>query len=323
VSLLARLNKPWLHFIVLGVVFFQLQAALYPKPKPIIGPLGESRVSLLTEQWRASTGRAPSAQQLANFVATELDRDMLFQRALDLEFYLYDAIVSQQLIRNMKFLTLAGDQSDAELFAKAIDMRLHLEDEVVKRRLIQMMEQRLLAIYPPSTPTEEEIKTVFESRKIALQHPPQYSFEHVFFNESLVASVPELVKQISEEGLNIQAARQLGAPFLQGHRFQRQTPEQLTRNFGKHFVHALETAHRDSDKQESIWLGPIPSAYGVHYVWLESFEPGRDAELDEVKPQLLSDLAYVANKQALRCAIATLRAEYVLIGGAAEEEGCD
>lgn len=308
---------------MLGVFFYQLQGVFYPAPKTVIGPLGESRISLLTEQWRASTGRAPSSQQLANFVATELDRDMLFQRALELEFHLYDAIVSQQLIRNMKFLQLAGDQSDAELFAKAIDLRLHLEDEVVKRRLNQMMEQRLLAMHPPLAPTEEEIREVFESRKAELQHPPQYTFEHAFFNESLIASLPEVVRQISEDDLDIQAARKLGAPFLQGHRFQRQTPDQLTRNFGRHFVQSLEIAHKGADKQDAVWLGPIPSAYGVHYVWLESFEPGRDAEFGEVKPQLLSDLAYVANKQALRCAIATLRTEYVLIGGASEEEGCD
>jgi len=70
------------------------------------------------------------------------------------------------------------------------------------------------------------------------------------------------------------------------------------------------------------WLGPIPSAYGFHYIWLVDFEPARDAELQEVKQQLLIDLNYVAKKRALPCAIATLRSEYVMQGGTWNAEDC-
>ena len=71
------------------------------------------------------------------------------------------------------------------------------------------------------------------------------------------------------------------------------------------------------------WLGPIPSAYGFHYIWLKDFEPAREAELHEVKQQLLIDLDYIAKKQALKCAIATLRSEYEVQGGIPKEEGCE
>ena len=314
---LARLNKPWLHFIVLGVVFYQLQSAFFPEPVRVIGPLSEARVETLEKQWRISTGRAPTDQQLSKFVATELDRDMLLQHALDLEFHLRDSIIYQRLIRNMKFLQLGEARSDSELFEQALEMRLHLDDEVVKRRLIQMMEQRLLAKYPPSEPTAKELQAEFESRKAELQHPPLYSFEHVFFNETQVSDVPPIIDKISEEQLGIEAARMLGSPFLQGHRFLRQTPDQLAGNFGRHFVQALQ-----AEPAELGWLGPITSAYGIHYLWLSQFEPARDPELHEVKQQLLADLDYAAKKQGLQCAIAKLRSEYVVQGGAVFEAAC-
>ena len=109
----------------------------------------------------------------------------------------------------------------------------------------------------------------------------------------------------------------LGSPFLQGHRFLRQTPDQLAGNFGRHFVQALQ-----AEPAELGWLGPITSAYGIHYLWLIQFEPARDPELHEVKQQLQADLGYVAKKQGLQCAIGKLRSEYVVQGGAVFEEAC-
>jgi hypothetical protein len=282
--------------------------------------LSEARIVTLKEQWRSSTGREPTEEQLSGFIAVELDRDMLMQHALGLEFHLHDSIVYERVIRNMKFLQFAQSSSDAELFEQALEMRLHLDDEVVKRRLIQMMEQRLLANYPPSPPTAEDVEAAFESRKSELQHPPLYSFEHIFFGTDQAAKMRSVIAKISDEKLDIQAARTLGAPFLQGHRFLRQTPEQLARNFGRHFVEALAI---EKEPAKLGWLGPIPSAYGFHYIWLKDFEPAREAELHEVKQQLLIDLDYIAKKQALKCAIVTLRSEYEVQGGIPKEEGCE
>lgn len=321
---LVRLNKPWMHFVVLGVVFYQLQSALFPEPKPVIGPLSEARIASLKEQWTLSTGRPPSAEQMAGFVAVELDRDMLVQGALDLEYHLYDSIVYQRLIRNMKFLQLAEGKSDAQLFKEALEMQLHLDDEVVKRRLIQMMEQRLLANNPPSKPGAAEIEAVFVERREALERPPLYTIEHVFFPVERSSEVTAVVAKITDQGLDVKAARNLGSPFLQGHHFINQTPSRLARNFGKGFVRELESELNATQAQAKVnakqpqWLGPIPSAYGIHYVWLAGYTPARDAQLNEVKQQLLRDLEYSANKQALQCAIKTLRADFDWRGGGEE-----
>jgi hypothetical protein len=108
---LSRLNRPWLHFIVLGSLLFYLQGVLFPEPKPVIGPLGEARLEALQQQWFASTGRLPKDEQMARMVAAELDRDMLFQRAIELELHLYDTVVYQRLLRNMRFLQLAEGEA--------------------------------------------------------------------------------------------------------------------------------------------------------------------------------------------------------------------
>jgi len=318
VNWLVRLNKPWLHFVVLGVVFYQLQSALFPAPRLVIGPLSEVRIATLKKQWLTSTGRQPSPEQIAKYVAVELDRDMLLQRAIDLDFHLHDSIVYQRLVRNMKFIQLAENKSDAELFNQAIEMRMHLDDEVVKRRLIQRMEQQLLANAPPRKPSFKEIEAAFIKRKDELRHPPLYSIEHVFFAFERQQEVASVISTITRQDLDVQTARKLGSPFLQGYQFLRQTPGQLARNFGKNFVIGLQEALQKSETAAESgggeWLGPIRSAYGLHYVWLSQFEPARNVELQEVEQQLRVDLEYAANKQALQCAIAAQRLEFDVRG---------
>ena len=65
---------------MIGALLFYLQGKLFPEPKPVIGPLGEARIEALQQQWFASVGRLPTAEQQARMVRAELDRDMLFRR---------------------------------------------------------------------------------------------------------------------------------------------------------------------------------------------------------------------------------------------------
>ena len=53
-NLLARLNRPWIHFLVIGSLLFWLQGKLFPEPKPVVGPLSEERVEALRQQWFSS-----------------------------------------------------------------------------------------------------------------------------------------------------------------------------------------------------------------------------------------------------------------------------
>lgn len=295
-----------MHFIVLGSLLFYLQGVFFPAPKPVVGPLNESRLEALQQQWFASTGRLPTDEQRARIVAAELDRDMLFQRAISRDLHLYDTVVYQRLLRNMRFLKLDEGKTDLELYELALDMRLHLGDEVVKRRLIQVMEQLLLAANPPRQPTETDLAAEFEERKEELRRPPRYSIEHIYFNREREAEVDAVIATINEQNLNATQARELSSPFLPGYQFRRQTPDQLARHFGASFVKNLQ----DSEPSAGSWVGPVRSTYGLHYVWVDEMEADRDATLDEVRLQLLRDLESRAKAAALRDSVNAMRENY-------------
>jgi len=294
------------HFIVLGFVLFQLEATLFPPPKPVIGPLTDARLEALQQQWFASTGRLPGPEQRERIIRAELDRDMLFQRALALEIHLYDTVIYQRLLRNMGFLQLAEGKTDIELYEQALEMRLHLGDEVVKRRLVQIMEQLLLAANPPLVPTDAEIEAEFVARKEELRKPARYSIEHLYFTREREAEIDSVIATIKEQALFAEAARSMSSPFLPGYVFKRQSPDQLARHFGASFVMNFQ----DGNPQQGQWLGPLRSTYGLHYVWVEAIEPERDANLDEVKVQLLRDLEVRAKAAALQSAIENMRKDY-------------
>ncbi len=306
---LHRLNRPWLHFIVLGFILFQLQGMMFPEPKPVIGPLNPTRVEALVQQWFKATGRPPSEEQKARMIAAELDRDMLFQRALELQLHLYDSVVYQRLLRNMQFLQLAGDKSEQEQYEQALEMRLHLGDEVIKRRLIQVMEQLLLAANPPGEPTEAEIAAEFDRRREELRRPPRYSIEHIYFNRERENAMESVIATIREQGMTPEQALEMSSPFLPGYRFDLQTPDQLARHFGGEFVANLEQA----EPRAGQWTGPIRSTYGQHYVWINAIEPARDATLEEVRELLVRDLESRARNEALQASIARLREHYEVI----------
>jgi hypothetical protein len=307
---LNKLNKPWLHFIVLGVIFYQCQSILLPEPKTIIGPLSEVRINNLRQQWQTNTGQNPSPLQEARLIEEEINGDILLQRALALELHRHDNFIYQRLIRNMNFLQLAAGKTDAELFKQALEMRLHLDDTVVKQRLIQVMEQQLLATNPPPLPSAEAIKAEFNKRFVELRKPPLYSIEHIFFNHEREHEAAAIIARITAEKLDFETAKQLSSPYLQGYKYSDQTPNQLARNFGIGFV--VELQHNVQIIQGTLpqWLGPLRSIYGLHYVWLNAVEPARDAQLFEVEEQLRNDLEYAAQAQALKNAITMLRKEY-------------
>ncbi len=308
-TILSRLNRPWLHFILLGALLFYARGVLFPAPKPVIGPVNEARLEALRQQWFASTGRLPAPEQMSRIVAAELDRDMLFQRALDWKLHLYDTVVYQRLLRNMRFLKLGEGKDDQELYDMALDMRLHLGDEVIKRRMIQVMEQLLLAANPPAQVTEDAIHAEFAKRKEELRRPPRYSIEHVYFNREREGETQQVIDRIQREKLNPTEARSLSSPFLPGYFFARQTPDQLARHFGASFVKNF----LEAKPQSQTWVGPIRSTYGSHYVWVNALEEERDATLDEVRLRLQRDLEAQAKTAALRNEVEKLRDDYEFV----------
>jgi len=298
-----------LHFVVLGAIFYALSAYFFPPPKPIVGPLSQARVDALVAEWQNLMGRKMRDNERQGLLQAELDRDMLFMKAIELELHAIDPVVQQRLLRNIDFLGLYAEQSEAEKLESAYEMRMHLGDEVIKRRLIQLTEEWLLLKSPPQAVSVADIETFFNENADQFLEDQRLSFSHVFFPRERESDMLKLKSDIESQGLVFETALKRGAPFLAGYTFQSLTADQIARQFGAGFVTNLMA----QDLSAETWLPPIASTFGWHLVSIAEVKPARAQTLDEASDEILATLNRERRLDALDRAKAELRKDYEVV----------
>ena len=289
------LRKPWLHFLLIGMMLFVGGQWLFPEPKPVLGPPNPERLSAMVENYTRFAPDGVSPALFERFIDTELRDELLFREALKRDLHYRDAAVEQRIIRNMRFLDANIAASDRELVEQGYALRLHLTDEVIRRRLVQIMERLIVATRPNPAPSTEAVAARYEQELDRWREPARYTFSHVFLSTDRVVEMPALMSQIDAENLSPDAARLLGAPFLSGYAFRRQSPEQLTSVFGAEFAEQVSV----TEVLAEAWIGPVSSVFGQHYVYIEAFEPSRTLALEEVSVRIERDLVREGEEQAV------------------------
>ena len=247
-----------------------------------------------------------SPELLSRFVETELRDELLFREALLRELQVRDAAVEQRIIRNMRFLDAQSKATDQALLEQGYTLRLHLTDEVIRRRLVQTMERLIVATTVIAPPTDSDIQSRYERDLEAWLEPARYTFSHVFLTDERSHEISALITRVSAENLKPEAARMLGSPFLSGYTFKQQSPDQIARVFGASFSEQLGTTAPEKEG----WFGPLTSAFGVHYVYIEEFKPSRTLQLSEVSQRIARDLAREAEAKAVTDWVTTAMARY-------------
>ncbi|MDB2380082.1 peptidylprolyl isomerase [Luminiphilus sp.] len=280
------LRSVWCQFVLIGVVLFVLDRALFPEPKPIIGPPNAERVALQVQALTQLQGKPLSSAQQQMIKARELRDELLFMEALHRGFIEDDLVVQRRLIRNMRFMDPEQDAEDSQLLTRALELRLHLADEVIRRRTVQVMETLIVASRGESSISEATLRAAYQSQLDLFEEPTRYSFSHVFLrNEASQARVEQLVTALSE-GASLADARALGDVFLAGYTFKDRSLAEISRQFGDGFT------QRFSVKAERLgqWVGPLQSIFGNHWVWVEDIAESRVKRFDEVAQDVARDI---------------------------------
>ena len=169
------LRKPWLHFLLLGLMLFVVGQRLFPEPKPVLGPPNPERLSAMVENYTRFAPDGVSPALFERFVDTELRDELLFREALNRDLQYRDAAVEQRIIRNMRFLDTDTAASDRELIEQGYALRLHLTDEVIRRRLVQIMERLIVATRPNPAPSGEAVATRYQQALDSWREPARYT----------------------------------------------------------------------------------------------------------------------------------------------------
>jgi len=323
-SLQSLIRRPAVHFVLLGLVLYGI-ARWWTVQDDAGDPRGASiviereRVERLRDEFRRQTGSPPTPEQERALVGEEVDEEILYREALARGLENGDRSVRWWLIKKMRFVAEDPAESDDDLYRKARELGLDRDDIVIRRILAQKM--RLLAEVSGGSvePDEAEVEAYYEKHRGDWMRPERVSLSHVFLSRDRRGAATEedaktLLAEI--EGRPPPEVGDVGDPFALGRRHTARSQEQLAKLFGPEF------AERVSTLEPGHWVGPIPSAYGLHLVWVEEKLAAEPASLGSVRNQVSRRLAAERREAALSQELEKLRPRYdVRVEPATSSEG--
>jgi len=247
------LREPLLHFLALGGLLFVVHAVIdagaeeQPEGPSRIVRISAADAEWLKGMWVRQWHRPPTDEELRGLLADHLKEEVLAREARALQ--------------------------------------LDVEDTIVRRRLAQKMAFLLDDTVRTAEPSEEELRTLHETRPDLASTPARASFTQVFFDRgegddraarlarAALASLSDASGETAEHG----------DPFLLGDTFVDQDEQSLASQFGAAFARAVFSA------EPGQWSGPISSSYGLHLVKVTAMRPSRTRAFAEVRDRLAEE----------------------------------
>ncbi len=134
-------------------------------------------------------------------------------------------------------------------------------------------------------PTREELGKYLAMHGENYRQPARRSFSHIFFSREQRADNAE---QDAREAMGViikqGGAEELGDRFMLPSYFSTLTQNDIRNNFGAEFASAI------FELKLGEWLGPIPSPYGVHLVYVHEEVPAQAPTPRDIEDQVRLDL---------------------------------
>jgi HEAT repeat protein len=197
------------------------------------------------------------------------------------------------------------------LFRESLNRGLDRNDELVRRRLIQKMERLSSHLSWTEPPTPEELAAYYAANSEQFQTPAQRSFSQIYFSRSERGDRTEqdaldALRTLNDVFSDGQASS-LGDRFMLPGYFAQLTQNDVLQQFGPEFAAAV------FETQPEIWGGPIPSAYGLHLVFIHEEIPAQLPPLADIKMQVLIALNAERQQVAIERLFQSFRDQYDIV----------
>jgi len=245
------LHEPLFHFLLIGLGLFFLFSQLNPDEE------SNDEKNILITQAKVD---AMTASYLKQRTRTPMDNEL------------------QSLIES--------EIREEVLYREAIALGLDKDDGVIRRRLAQKMKYLFEDLTVIDEPNEEDLERFFKEHTSKFTLPGTRSFYQVYLDpKKHKDNLDEELKKVMEH-LNIislENAFSLGDRSLLAYRFSKRRESDVKNRFGESFAQSLFKAPTDS------WQGPFESAYGLHFVYIDSKKEDVLPELTQVKEDVLEE----------------------------------
>jgi parvulin-like peptidyl-prolyl isomerase len=267
------LREPLMHFFLAGLILF-VAADAYKRANDIYRiEITPERVAALELSYQQQFGAPP----------TPAAREALIGRYIDEEV----------------------------LFREGLAMGLDRGDEIVRRRVVQKMQFLQQDLQPPREPSEQELRSWYDSHLAQYAIPARVSFTHIFFSPDKGGDAGAQARARTVlAGLNgaVTRAPDRGDNFPDLYDYTGFGPAEAARLFGETpLARALFTA------PTGRWAGPYQSGYGWHLIFISARKPPQTPPFEAVRDQVRADRLAAAAADANRRAFETLKARFVVV----------
>jgi peptidyl-prolyl cis-trans isomerase C len=258
-------DRPMLHFLLIGGALFAVSRWIPASRPPVV--VSRADIARRSAEWAWQHGEQPDA-------AT---RRVIEDEALD------DAVLHQSAVDT------GVDGSDTRLRERLLGFPR--AEEVQRRHVTQLMLLAAGRLGPADLPSEAEQAAYLVAHPDAFAEPATLSLTHVYFaadrrGPELARDALAAAERVRRGAITPEDAAALGDAFLAGPTVRGASRSQLERIFGPDFTGAVW------DAPAGTWVGPVPSTYGQHLVWISERMPGRLPSLEAVRSRVLQAIVY-------------------------------
>jgi len=254
-----------LHFLLIGGALFAASRWIPATRPTVVVPTAD--IARRSAEWAWQHGEQPDAATQRVIEDEALDDAVLHQSAIDTGVEGSDTRLHERLLG----------------FPRA--------EEVQRRHVTQLMQLAAGRLGPSDLPSGAELAAYLGAHPDAFAEPATLSLTHVYFaadrrGSELPRDALAAAERVRRGAISPEEAAALGDAFLAGPTVRGASRSQLERIFGPEFTAAVW------DAPPGTWVGPVPSTYGQHLVWINERIPGRLPSLEAVRSRVLQAMLY-------------------------------
>jgi len=255
------LREPFLHFVLLGVLVFAVDAFLRARTAQVGGGeivVTQGRIENLAALFARTWQRAPTVGELRGLVDDYVLEEALFREGV----------------------ALGVDQGDA----------------VIRRRVRQKMDFFVDDLVDSGETPEAELEAWLAEHPDSYAQPARFTFRQVYLNadrrgDALRSDAERMLAELRSTDGTLDS-RELGDGSLLEHAYGDYRVDMIESSFGQAFAEHLAVLPL------SEWSGPVESAFGLHVVIIDASTPGRLPALAEVREEVERDWGFAQREEA-------------------------
>ena len=255
------LREPFLHFLLLGILVFVVDATLRQRSAEAGGGeivVTQGRIESLAALFARTWQRPATAAELRGLIDEYVLEEALFREGV----------------------ALGVDQGDT----------------VIRRRVRQKMDLFVDDLVDSGEIPEAALEAWLAEHPESYAQPARFTFRQVYLNpdrrgEALSTDAERMLAELRSTGGTLDS-RELGDRSLLEHAYADYRTDIVASSFGQAFADDLTRLPTGE------WSGPVESAFGLHLVFVDATTPGRLLALGEVRDEVERDWSHAQRQEA-------------------------